>query len=61
MLQIKSKEKVIKAEIYDVSGRILKSEMMQTDTINLADLPKGNYLLKIFTKDEISTKKLIKQ
>lgn len=61
VLQIKSKEKVIKAEIYDVSGRILKSEMMQTDTINLADLPKGNYLLKIFTKDEISTKKFIKQ
>ncbi|KQR93499.1 hypothetical protein ASG01_10010 [Chryseobacterium sp. Leaf180] len=60
VLQIRSKEKIVKTEIYDVAGRILKTSVSDNEEIDVSDLPNGDYLIKIFTKDKISTEKFIK-
>jgi len=60
VLFIKSKEKIVKAEIYDVAGRILNSTSPTDNSINVSELAKGNYIIKLFTKDKSVTQKFIK-
>lgn len=60
VLFIKSKEKIVKAEIYDVAGRILNSASVTDNSINVSELPKGNYIIKLSTKDKAVTQKFIK-
>ncbi|SDQ12156.1 conserved repeat domain-containing protein/Por secretion system C-terminal sorting domain-containing protein [Chryseobacterium soldanellicola] len=60
VLFIKSKEKVVKAEIYDASGRILNSTSVTDNSVNVSALTKGNYIIKLFTKDKSVTQKFIK-
>lgn len=60
VLFIKSKEKVVKAEIYDVAGRILSSVSVTDNSINTSELTKGNYMIKLFTKDKSTVQKFIK-
>lgn len=61
VLFITSKEKVIKAEIYDTAGRILTSATVQDNSISVSELAKGNYIIKLFTKDQATVQKFIKK
>lgn len=60
LLFVKSKEKIIKAEIYDSAGRILNSVSVSTNSINTSELVKGAYMIKLFTKDQVTVQKFIK-
>jgi len=61
VLFIKSKDPVIKAEIYDAAGRVLKSVSVQDYSVNVSELPKGNYMIRLSTKDKTITEKFIKK
>ncbi len=61
ILYIKCGEEIIKAEIYDASGRILNSTGVKANAVNVADLAKGNYIIRLFTKDKTMIQKFIKQ
>lgn len=60
ILSIKSPDEVTKVEIYDVAGRVINSMGAKGNSINVSDLPKGNYLFKLFLKDKVSVQKFIK-
>lgn len=60
ILSIQSKEKIVKAEIYDAAGRVLKAVSVTDNSINVSELSKGNYLIKLSTKDKTVTQKFIK-
>ncbi|MGU3373649.1 DUF7619 domain-containing protein [Chryseobacterium sp. M5A1_1a] len=60
VLNIKSKEEIIKAEIYDATGRIINSTNVKGNSIYVSELYKGNYILKVFTKDKVIVQKFIK-
>lgn len=60
LLNIQSKSEIIKAEIYDTTGRILRTTSVKNNTINVSDLTRGNYIIKFSTKDKITTQKFIK-
>ncbi|WP_051890003.1 T9SS type A sorting domain-containing protein [Chryseobacterium vrystaatense] len=60
ILNIKSKNTVIKAEIYDVNGRIISSTSITGGSLNVSDLAKGNYIIKLFNKDKTMIQKFIK-
>ncbi|SDI59199.1 conserved repeat domain-containing protein/Por secretion system C-terminal sorting domain-containing protein [Chryseobacterium taeanense] len=60
VLNIKSKNEITKAEIFDAAGRILISTHVKGNSINVSELVKGNYIIKLFTKDKTFTQKFIK-
>lgn len=60
VLNIQSKTEILKAEIYDATGRILYSSSVKGNYINVSELTKGNYIIRLFTKDKIFTQKFIK-
>ena len=60
ILYFKSKEKIVKAEIFDSLGRILKSQSINGDSITVSELSKGNYLIKLYTKDRFIIQNFIK-
>ncbi|MBK1897447.1 BspA family leucine-rich repeat surface protein [Chryseobacterium paridis] len=47
-------------KIFDVSGRIVLQNSLNDEKINISSLTKGNYILKIISKDKIQSLKLIK-
>jgi hypothetical protein len=55
--------KIFEFKIYDISGRMIKSGNVNgSDSINLHDLEKGNYIVKIITsKGETYDSKIIKK
>ncbi|WP_185146708.1 T9SS type A sorting domain-containing protein [Chryseobacterium sp.] len=61
MLYFKTNEKIVKLEIFDVSGRIISSIGIKGNSADLSGLAKGHYLIKAYTKDRIIVKKLIKE
>lgn len=61
ILYIRSGEEIIKAEIYDASGRILNTTGVKGSSVNVAELAKGNYIIKLFTKDKTMIQKFIKK
>ncbi|MBO6186671.1 MAG: T9SS type A sorting domain-containing protein [Chryseobacterium sp.] len=60
VLNIQSKNQIVKAEIYDVNGRILVSTSLNGNSIHVSELPKGNYIIKLFSKDKATAHKFIK-
>ncbi len=58
------RDKYISVNIFDVQGKLVKSigrvEVSPKSRIEIADLPKGNYVLKISTSAGITSKKFIK-
>lgn len=60
VLNIQSKNQIVKAEIYDVNGRILVSTSLKGNFINVSELSKGNYIIKLFSKDKTTVHKFIK-
>ncbi|MDH6252839.1 putative repeat protein (TIGR01451 family) [Chryseobacterium sp. H1D6B] len=60
ILFIQSKNEIIKAEIYDTAGRIITSTGVQGNSIKVSELTKGNYMIKLFTNDNVVVQKFIK-
>lgn len=60
VLNIQSKNQIVKAEIYDVNGRILVSTSLKGNSINVSELSKRNYIIKLFSKDKTTVHKFIK-
>ncbi len=61
ILTFKTKEKVIKVEVLDISGRLLRSEGVQHNSLNLSDLKPGNYFIRIYLKNSTITRKITKK
>lgn len=59
-LFIKAKSEVNNIEIYDLSGRKMNVNN-DGDKLDVRNLQSGNYIIKIITKDGISTEKFIKK
>lgn len=60
ILNIQSKNEIVKAEIFDAGGRILISTPVKGNSVPVSELAKGNYLIRLSTKDKTSTHKFIK-
>lgn len=60
VLLIKSNDKVLKSEVYDSSGRIMMTTGIKDNSLNVSQLPKGNYIIKLYFKDKTAAKKFIK-
>ncbi|MCS3529726.1 T9SS type A sorting domain-containing protein [Chryseobacterium sp. JUb7] len=60
VVYIKSKTEVLKAEIFDATGRIVRITSVKDNSINVVDLPKGNYIIRLFTKEKTAAQKFIK-
>lgn len=60
VLYIKSNDEFVKAEVYDAAGRILITTSVKGNTINVSELAKGNYIIKLFAKDKTMVQKFIK-
>lgn len=56
-----SEENVVKVEVYDTSGRILSSNAVQDNQLNLTELKMGNYILTVYTENGISHSKISKK
>jgi Secretion system C-terminal sorting domain/Domain of unknown function DUF11 len=61
VVYFKTIEEVSKVEIYDMSGRILSSNSILENKLDVNNLQSGNYILKIYTQNGIVTNKIIKQ
>ncbi|WP_160138510.1 T9SS type A sorting domain-containing protein [Chryseobacterium sp. c4a] len=61
ILNIKTKETINKIEIYDLAGRIINSKNVKENSVNVSDLIKGSYLIKLFLKDKVFVQKFIKK
>ena len=59
-LHIQSNEEIIEMELYDVSGRKIKN-IQHKNRIDIADLHKGIYLIKVKTRTQSYIEKLIKE
>lgn len=61
ILYIQTNEKVLKVEIYDISGRILSSNSVSNNKFDLSELITGNYILKLYTEKGITNTKIVKK
>ncbi|CAM4112154.1 T9SS type A sorting domain-containing protein [Flavobacterium antarcticum] len=61
ILNFDSINPILKVEIYDISGKIRRSNSVHNNQINLFDLKSGSYILKLFAEQETTTAKIIKQ
>ncbi|RZJ27921.1 MAG: T9SS type A sorting domain-containing protein, partial [Chryseobacterium sp.] len=62
IISIRSKDKILKIVLFDATGKLLKSFTgSETKQINVANMTRGNYILKIYTKDKVTTQKIIKE
>ena len=60
ILNIQTEEKISKIEIYDVSGKLLKSMDGRNKNISVSSLNKGMYLIKLYTENGVLNSKFIK-
>lgn len=60
VLYIKSKEKVNKIEVYDISGRKMTTDL-NGNQINVKNLSSGNYIINVETREGKTTGKFIKK
>lgn len=60
-IKTKNNQKISKVEIFDLSGRLIKTEMQNTNSIDVKSLNKGSYLLKVSSNEESVSSKFIKQ
>jgi len=60
LLHFQTTEKILSVKIHDLSGKLVKTSIINNNTINLEELPKGSYILEITTKKEKTITKFIK-
>ncbi|POS00807.1 putative repeat protein (TIGR01451 family)/predicted secreted protein (Por secretion system target) [Flavobacterium croceum DSM 17960] len=61
ILNFKIEDNISKVEVYDISGRILSSNSIHENKIDLSNLKTGNYILKLYTEKGIMNTKIIKE
>ncbi|POS00585.1 putative repeat protein (TIGR01451 family)/predicted secreted protein (Por secretion system target) [Flavobacterium croceum DSM 17960] len=61
ILNFKAEDNISKVEVYDISGRILSSNSVSENKIDLSELKTGNYILKIYIEKGIMKTKIIKE
>ncbi|RZJ31638.1 MAG: T9SS type A sorting domain-containing protein, partial [Chryseobacterium sp.] len=61
VLNIETKQTISKIEIFDLSGKLLKSESGKDKKINVSQLAKGMYLIKLYTENGVVPSKFIKK
>jgi len=62
IINFKSLDTVSKMEIFDHSGRLIKTELsIENKKANVNYLKSGNYIINIYTKDKVTTQKIIKE
>lgn len=60
-LSIKIKEKATKIDIYGLNGQLVRSIQPQVNSINVADLEPGTYLIRVSVGTKFSTSRFIKK
>ena len=60
-LNFKIEQNIFKVEVYDIAGRILSSNSVLENKIDLSELKSGNYILKLHTEKRIMNTKIIKE
>ena len=60
-LNIKTVLRMKKIEIYDLSGKLLKTHNQNLNKIPVDNLTRGNYLIKIYAEDRVLESKFIKE
>lgn len=60
ILTISGSGKIQKTEIYAMDGKLVKTQTGIVNSIDFSPMPKGIYLVKIYTEKGIVTKKIIK-
>lgn len=61
VLNFMSEDIIIKIEIYDIAGRIVSSNSVSENKIDLSELKTGNYIAKVYTEKGIESIKLLKE
>jgi len=61
ILNFKTEDNISKVEVYDIAGRILSSNSVSENKIDLSNLKTGNYILKLYTEKGIMNTKIIKE
>jgi uncharacterized repeat protein (TIGR01451 family) len=61
IVYFQTEETILKAEVYDVAGRIVSSNSVSEKRINISELKTGNYILKLYTEKGIMNTKIIKE
>ncbi|WP_160139062.1 T9SS-dependent choice-of-anchor J family protein [Chryseobacterium sp. c4a] len=63
ILNIKNKSQISEISIYDLTGKLLKKENMNSEngTVNVSELSPGNYLLKVKDREAVKSYKIIKK
>lgn len=61
ILNFKTEQNIVKVEIYDIAGRILSSNPVSENKIDLSNLKSGNYILKLYTEKGTVNVKIIKE
>lgn len=59
-LNFKTDEKILKIEVYDVLGRLISSNKVFDNRVDLSELKAGNYIVKAFTDKGIKNSKVNK-
>ena len=60
ILNIKSEQKISRIEVYDISGKLLKSVDGKAKNVSVSSLNKGMYLIKLYTENGVVNSKFIK-
>ena len=60
ILNIKSEQKISRIEVYDISGKLLKSVEGKDKNVSVSILNKGMYLVKLYTENGVVNSKFIK-
>lgn len=60
-LNIRTDDKIKSVRIYSTTGNLVKTENNHLSILNIASLPKGNYMVTIETDKGSETKKIIKE
>lgn len=61
ILNFKTENNISKIEVYDIAERILSSNSVLENKIDLSNLKTGNYILKLYTEKGIMNTKIIKE
>ena len=61
ILNFKTEQNISKVEVYDIAGRILSSNSITENKIDLSELKTGNYILKLYTEKGMFNIKIVKE
>lgn len=59
-LNIRSDKNIKKVELFDISGKLVLSSKLENHRISVGKFPKGIYIVKIYTDNEVLSSKFIK-